>query len=78
MRIFWRWPLNARQDKPMEVGEAVKHALSDPDPEAFQNIQTEMMARLIHVLHKKGVLLPDEVLQVIGKHSYEMREGHAD
>ena len=76
MKLIWLWSLTPGRNNPMGVEQAVKHALSDPDPEAFQNIQTEMMARLIHVLHKKGVLLPAEVVQVIGKHSYE--EYHAD
>lgn len=55
----------------MDVAEAVKHALSDTDPVTVASDQAEMMARLIHVLHKKGVLLPAEVVQVIGSRDYE-------
>lgn len=76
MKLIWLWPLTPGRNQPMGVEQAVKHALSDPDPMAAASEAAEMMARLIHVLHTKGVLLPAEVVQVIGKHSYE--EYHAD
>jgi hypothetical protein len=76
MKLIWRWPLTPGRNQPMDVEQAVKHALSDPDPYNVASEQAEMMARLIHVLHSKGILLPAEVVQVIGKHSYE--EYHAD
>ena len=55
----------------MTVEAAVNFALSDPDPQARAAATIEIVGRLLTVLHRKGVLLPSELVEVLGKHDFE-------
>lgn len=70
MMIRYKYPMHARQGQPMTVERAVAYALSDADPEARNRDLTDIVGRLLTVLHRKGVLLPTELIEVLG-HAYE-------
>jgi hypothetical protein len=66
--------MTPRQGKPMTVKDAVAFALSDPDPEARNRDTVEIVGRLLTVLHSKGVLLPREIVHVLGVQYEEVKD----
>ena len=71
MMLRYKWGMTVRQQQPMTVRQAVAFALSDPDPEARNRDAVEIVGRLLTVLHTKGVLLPNELIHVLGEHQFE-------
>lgn len=58
--------LSGRPTKPMTASAAAKYNLSESDPEALAKANAEMMAELVGILADKGLLLPSEVVKVLG------------
>lgn len=75
MKLIYRWPMNPARNPSMTVAQAVRHSLQDSDPEAERDNTRHLIARLVHVLHSKGVLLPTEVVYVLGRENYEEHNG---
>lgn len=78
MMVRYRWPMTPQQDRPMTVYRAVAFALSDSDPETRAAATIEFVGRLLTVLHSKGVLLPKELIHVLGEHQFEEYHGKAE
>lgn len=75
MMIRYKHHWKPCNDRPMSVEKAVAFALSDSDPEARAADTAEIVGRLITVCAGKGLLLPDEVIEVLGRHNYELSMG---
>jgi hypothetical protein len=71
MMIRYKHNIYPRHDRPMTVAGAISHALADSDPMQRADNVSEIVGRLLTVLHTKGILLPAELITVLGHHSYE-------
>lgn len=73
MKVRYKHGLNSRQGADLTVGGAVVFECNNSDPEIAHKDTAALLGRLVHTLHKKGLLLPDEVITVLGS-SYERTE----
>ncbi|HKF94128.1 MAG TPA: hypothetical protein VKB96_05915 [Gammaproteobacteria bacterium] len=71
MMIRYKHARVEARNKPMTVERAVAHALSPSTSQSAPEFTSDIVGRLLTVLHSKGILLPTELVQVLGAHDYE-------
>lgn len=64
--VFHAWPNHPRPYTAHNATNAALATLSESDPVKLAATQAEVTARLIGTLADKGLLLPSEVVKVLG------------
>jgi len=78
MMIHDTYANTVRAHRPMTVEQAITHSMGHPSAETRNTATAAIVGRLLTVLHAKGILLPSELLTVIGDRYEEYPNGKAE